>query len=149
LSDRFGRRLPIALGLFLFIVGSAGCALSMSAEIMVAWRMVQALGACAGVVHARAIVRDLYTGERAAQMLSILITVMAVAPLVGPLAGAQILALASWQAIFWTLVGDRRDDARIARNHSRDLAAGAANARPLAQAYLDYGSLLLRPQLMA
>ncbi|QXI30564.1 MFS transporter [Pseudomonas vanderleydeniana] len=70
IGDRHGRRLPIALGLMLFIIGSAGCALSGSAEAMIAWRAVQAVGACASVVLARAMVRDLYSGHRAAQMLS-------------------------------------------------------------------------------
>ena len=72
---------------------------------MIGWRVVQAVGACAGVVLARAMVRDLYERDRAAQMLSTLMTVMAIAPLLGPLIGGQILALAGWQAIFWTLAG--------------------------------------------
>jgi DHA1 family bicyclomycin/chloramphenicol resistance-like MFS transporter len=105
IADRFGRRGPVAFGLVLFVIGSAGCALSTSAEMMIGWRLVQAVGACAGVVLARAMVRDLYAGERAAQMLSTLLTVMAIAPLIGPFVGAQILSLASWRAIFWTLVG--------------------------------------------
>lgn len=103
IGDRYGRRGPIAAGLVFFLIGSAGCALSQSVEQVIAWRVVQAVGACAGVVLARAIVRDLYQGERAAQTLSTLITLMAVGPLVGPILGGQILAFASWPAIFWTL----------------------------------------------
>ena len=91
--------------LLLFVIGSAGCALAGSAWAMIGWRVVQAVGACAGVVLARAMVRDLYEGDRAARMLSTLMTVMAVAPLLGPIVGGQILALAGWRAIFWTLVG--------------------------------------------
>jgi DHA1 family bicyclomycin/chloramphenicol resistance-like MFS transporter len=105
ISDRYGRRLPIAIGLVLFIIGATGCALSANVWDMMFWRVVQALGACAGVVLARAMVRDLYEGHRAAQMLSTLMTVMAIAPLLGPLLGGQILLLASWRAIFWVLVG--------------------------------------------
>ena len=105
LSDRFGRRGPIALGVVLFIAGSAGCALSTSAYEMTAWRVLQALGACAGPVLARAMVRDLYARERSAQMLSTLMLVMGVAPLLGPIMGGQILALWSWRGIFWLLVG--------------------------------------------
>lgn len=105
IGDRFGRRLPVAIGLVLFCLGSAGCALATDMAAMIGWRVVQALGACAGVVLARAMLRDLYPGERAAAMLSTLITVMAVAPLVGPLVGGQVLAVASWRAIFWLLVG--------------------------------------------
>jgi multidrug resistance protein len=105
IGDRYGRRMPIVVGIILFAIGSAGCALSGSAAAMIGWRIVQAVGACAGVVLARAMVRDLYAGNRAAQMMSTLMTVMAIAPLVGPFLGGQILALSSWQAIFWTLVG--------------------------------------------
>ena len=78
LSDRYGRRLSVAIGLVLFIIGSAGCALSETFTAIIGWRMVQALGACASVALSRAMVRDLYQGNRAAQMLSTLITVMAV-----------------------------------------------------------------------
>ncbi|MDB6034127.1 MAG: drug transporter protein, partial [Verrucomicrobiales bacterium] len=105
IGDRLGRRLPVALGLILFVIGSAGCALADSAWGMIGWRVLQAVGACAGVVLARAMVRDLYEGDRAAQMLSTLMAVMAIAPLLGPIVGGQILALAGWRAIFWTLVG--------------------------------------------
>ncbi|TFZ34321.1 Bcr/CflA family efflux MFS transporter [Pseudomonas syringae] len=103
-SDRFGRRLPVALGCILFIAGSAGCALAADGTALIGCRVVQALGACANVVLARAMVRDLYEGRRAGQMMSTLMTIMAVAPLAGPTVGGQILHLLSWQAIFWTLV---------------------------------------------
>lgn len=103
LSDRYGRRRPIAVGLLLFSVGSAGCALSLSVEQMMGWRIVQALGACVGPVLSRAMVRDLYGREDAARMLSTLILIMGVAPLLGPLLGGQILVFWSWQGIFWTL----------------------------------------------
>ena len=105
LSDRYGRRGPVALGVLVFVIGSAGCALSSDAWQIVGWRIVQALGASAGVALARAMVRDLYDRDEAARLLSTLMTVMAIAPLLGPIAGAQILQHASWQAIFFTLVG--------------------------------------------
>ncbi|MGO4263890.1 MFS transporter, partial [Lysobacter sp. TAB13] len=104
ISDRYGRRRPVAIGLVLFVIGSAGCAFAGSAEAMIGWRIVQAVGACAGVVLGRAMVRDLYDGARTAQMLSTLMTVMAIAPLLGPLLGGQILTLAGWRAIFLVLV---------------------------------------------
>ena len=103
LGDRHGRRLPIAVGLALFIVGSIGCASSTTVLQLTAWRVVQALGACAGPVLARAMARDLYRDERAAQMLSTLIFIMMAAPLLGPLLGGQLLAVWSWQGIFWTM----------------------------------------------
>ena len=68
-SDRRGRRLPIALGLVLFMIGSVGCAISGSVWEMMGWRALQALGACTGPVLGRAMVRDLYEREEAARML--------------------------------------------------------------------------------
>src|SRR3712207_1840275 len=68
IGDRHGRRFPVAIGLVLFAVGSAGCALAGSAWAMVGWRVVQAVGACAGVGLARAMVRDLCEGARAARV---------------------------------------------------------------------------------
>ena len=105
IGDRYGRRIPIAIGVVLFIIGSAGCALSGTALQMMGWRVLQAVGACAGPVLARAMVRDLYARDRSAQMLSTLMLVMGIAPLLGPILGGQVLAIWSWQGIFWVLVG--------------------------------------------
>lgn len=105
MGDRHGRRWPIAIGLALFVAGSAGCALSGTLGGLVGWRVVQALGACAGPVLARAMVRDLYSGERSASVLSTLMTVMAGAPLVAPVLGGQVLAFGSWRGIFWVIAG--------------------------------------------
>ena len=105
ISDRYGRRWSIVTGLILFIAGSTGCAMANSLPALIGWRLLQALGACASVALSRAMVRDLYTGDKAAQMMSVLITIMAVAPLLGPLLGGQIALLGGWRAVFWTLVG--------------------------------------------
>ncbi len=104
LSDRFGRRLPLAAGLLLFIIGSAGCAFSESVAHLIAWRVVQALGASASVVLARAMIRDRYDRTQAARVLSTLTAIMAIAPLVGPTLGTQIANLTSWRGIFGVLV---------------------------------------------
>ncbi|WP_193040677.1 MULTISPECIES: Bcr/CflA family multidrug efflux MFS transporter [unclassified Pseudomonas] len=103
ISDRFGRKFPILIGMVLFIIGSVGCALSTTVTEMMVWRVVQALGACVGPVLSRAMVRDLYGREQSAKMLSTLILIMGVAPIAGPLVGGQILLLWSWPAIFWAL----------------------------------------------
>jgi len=141
-SDRYGRRLPITLGLILFVIGSAGCALSQTAEVMVFWRVVQAIGACANVVLARAMVRDLYSGHRAASMMSTLITVMAVAPLIGPSVGGQILVWSSWRAIFWTLVvvGILTLIALVWLPET--LPEERRNGEPLLKSFMRYGTLL-------
>ena len=102
-GDRFGRRGPIAVGIVLFIIGSAGCALSAGLWQVVGFRVLQAFGACAAPVLARATVRDLYDREKAAQVFSMLIAIMCVAPLAAPLFGGQMLRVTSWRTIFWTL----------------------------------------------
>ena len=122
ISDRYGRRLSVAIGLVLFVIGSAGCALSGSALAMIGWRIVQALGACASVALSRAMVRDLYEGSRAAQMLSTLITVMAIAPLIGPLVGGQIVALCRMARHFLGTGRHRSRDTCGAVHDSRNLA---------------------------
>ena len=103
LSDRLGRRLPLFIGMGLFIIGSVGCALSTSISQIVFWRVFQALGACTGPMLARAMIRDLFSRTRAAQMLSTLILMMAIAPIAGPLIGGQMIIFASWHLIFWLL----------------------------------------------
>ena len=142
ISDRYGRRSLVAVGLVLFVIGSAGCALSGSIVDMIGWRIVQALGACASVALSRAMVRDLYEGSRAAQMLSILITVMAVAPLVGPLVGGQILVLAGWRVIFWVFVGVGVLTFAALFTIPETLPAHRRNSESLARAMIRYGELL-------
>ena len=145
LGDRHGRRGSIAIGLVLFCLGSAGSALSGNVWTMVAWRVVQALGACAGVVLARAMVRDLYPRERAAQMLSTPITVMAVAPLVGPLAGGQILSVGSWRLIFWTMAAVGLLTLVALWTIPETLPAGRRQGPPLSRALAGYRELLADP----
>jgi len=141
-SDRYGRRLPVAIGLVLFIAGSAGCAVSTNAPMLVGWRALQAVGACASVVLARAMVRDLYTGHRAAQMMSTLMTVMAIAPLLGPSAGGLILHVASWRAIFWTLVGVGLATLAALYTLPETLPTERRNRQPLHRAVAGYAELL-------
>ncbi|CAG9001135.1 MAG: Bicyclomycin resistance protein [Candidatus Celerinatantimonas neptuna] len=104
LSDALGRRLPLFIGMAMFTIGSAGCALSADIQQMVFCRVFQAFGACTGPMLARAMIRDSFTRTRAAQMLSTLLFIMAIAPIVGPLAGGQIIRITSWHVIFWLLV---------------------------------------------
>jgi DHA1 family bicyclomycin/chloramphenicol resistance-like MFS transporter len=97
--DRVGRRKPLLLGLGLYAVASLACALSPSVPALVALRLLQALGGCAGMVASRALVRDLFPTE-AAQVFSSLMLVMGVAPVVAPTVGGWLLALAGWRSIF-------------------------------------------------
>ena len=105
ISDRFGRRRPLCFGLALYILASAGCASARSIEALVGWRFAQALGGCAGMVIARAVVRDRFDEREAARFFSLLMLVTGLAPILAPSIGGQILVLFSWRAIFWTLAG--------------------------------------------
>lgn len=138
----------MAIGLVLFVIGSAGCALAGSVWTMIGWRVVQAAGACAGVVLARAMVRDLFEGDRAAQMLSTLMTVMAIAPLLGPIVGGQILALAGWRAIFWTLVAVGLATLVALFTLPETLPQKRRNHEPLTSALARYGELCRNRRLL-
>ena len=104
LSDRYGRRRPLLAGLTLYTVASAGCALAGSIPQLMLWRGLQALGGCAGVVMARAVVRDVFGPREAARVLSSLMLVMGVAPILAPMVGGWVLAHAGWRALFGILV---------------------------------------------
>lgn len=103
LSDRLGRKLPLAAGLGIFLLASVGCALAWSVQSLIALRFVQALGGCAGMVIARATIRDLYVGADAARMFSAMVLVMGLAPILAPLAGGYVLVHGGWRTIFWVL----------------------------------------------
>ncbi|PKY11071.1 hypothetical protein B1757_06135 [Acidithiobacillus marinus] len=103
LSDRFGRKGPLLLGLMLYVLSSAGCALAPSIGMLVALRFVQGLGACAGIVISRAVVRDLFPPREAPHIFAAMILVMGLAPIVAPLVGGYLLVCLGWQSIFWLL----------------------------------------------
>jgi DHA1 family bicyclomycin/chloramphenicol resistance-like MFS transporter len=107
LSDRFGRRPVVLAGLSIMVLASATAMAASSVGALIAIRVVQAIGASAGVVIGRAIIRDLFTRDRAASMIGLVATVMVVAPMVAPLIGGTLDTLLSWEAIFTflTLVG--------------------------------------------
>jgi DHA1 family bicyclomycin/chloramphenicol resistance-like MFS transporter len=148
LSDRVGRRLPIAIGMVLYIIGSIGCAVSQGVEAMIAWRAVQAIGACASVTLARAIVRDLYVGHRAAQMMSTLMIVTALAPMLGPSVGGLIIAVAQWRAIFWMLAVVGLLTLAALYTLPETLTVERRLREPLRRAFGTYGWLLRQRRLL-
>jgi len=104
LSDRYGRRPVLLAGLGLYVAGSVLCFLASGIGLLVAARMVQALGGCACVVIARAVVRDAYGPTRAARLMSQLMSVMALAPILGPVLGGYLTAGFGWRANFASLL---------------------------------------------
>lgn len=101
LADRLGRKVPLYLGLSLFGLASAGCALAWNVGSLAGLRFVQALGGCAEMVISRAIVRDLFDDKQAAKVFSSLVLVMGLAPILAPLAGGFLAGHFGWRAIFW------------------------------------------------
>lgn len=101
IADRFGRKLPLYAGLITFALTSAACTFAVGVESLAALRFFQALGGCAQMVVARAVVRDLFEERRAARVFSALILVMGVAPIVAPVIGGWLVVGFGWQAIFW------------------------------------------------
>jgi MFS transporter, DHA1 family, multidrug resistance protein len=105
LSDRLGRRGPLFFGLILFIGASIGCAFATGVRALILWRVLQALGGCAEMMVARAVVRDRFDAREGVRVLSLLILVMGLAPILAPFAGGQLLVTFGWRSIFWALAG--------------------------------------------
>jgi MFS transporter, DHA1 family, multidrug resistance protein len=103
MSDKWGRRRPLLIGLAVYVVATALCAFAPTVETLVAFRLVQGLAGAAGIVIARAVVRDLYDGMDMARFLSTLMLISGVAPIVAPLIGGQILQVTDWRGVFVVL----------------------------------------------
>ncbi|MFE1911096.1 multidrug effflux MFS transporter [Streptomyces anandii] len=100
MSDRLGRRRPLLTGLAVYVLATALCAFAPDAEVLVAFRLLQGLAGAAGIVIARAVVRDLYDGVAMARFFSTLMLVSGAAPVVAPLIGGQILRVTDWRGVF-------------------------------------------------
>ncbi|MBL7253126.1 multidrug effflux MFS transporter [Paractinoplanes lichenicola] len=103
LSDAWGRRRPLLTGITLYLAGSLWCALAPTVEWLIAGRIVQSLGAAAGIVLARAIVRDLFEGTAMTRFFSTLMVVNGVAPILAPVLGGFLLTVTTWRAVFLVL----------------------------------------------
>lgn len=100
LSDRYGRR-PIVLGgLVIFVAGSILCALAPTLDVIIAGRIIQAIGVCASSVLSRAIARDLFSGNALARVLSFIMVAMAAAPGFSPLLGSGLDHAFGWRSTF-------------------------------------------------
>lgn len=104
-GDRFGRRPVILTGLAIYIVTTVGCAFAVEAGHLILLRFLQGLAACAGVVLARTMVRDLAERDQAARAMSLMMACTSIAPMLAPLIGGQVLWYLGWRAIFWVLAG--------------------------------------------
>ncbi|MCC9134800.1 multidrug effflux MFS transporter [Pontibacter silvestris] len=100
LLDRFGRKIPLYVGLVIYILTSIGCAYTTSVDTLIAMRFLQAIGGCAGMVAAQALVRDLFPVSQTAQAFSMLTLVIAVSPMIAPTVGGYVTASLGWHAVF-------------------------------------------------
>ncbi|MGW7439001.1 Bcr/CflA family multidrug efflux MFS transporter [Streptomyces sp. NPDC054849] len=103
MSDQWGRRRPLLAGMVVYVLATAICALAPTAELLIAFRLLQGLAGAAAVVIARAVVRDLYDGDEMARFFSTLMLISGAAPIVAPLIGGQVLRFSDWRGVFVVL----------------------------------------------
>ena len=102
--ERFGRKKPLYVGLVIYLLASIGCAFTESINSLIAFRFLQALGSCAGMVTSRAIVRDLFEVKDSAKIFSSLMLVVAVSPIIAPTVGGYVTAALGWRYVFAALI---------------------------------------------
>jgi len=142
IADRFGRRLPLLVGVGLFTAASFACAFAPSLEWLIGARFVQALEGCAGMVLSRAIVSDKCDAVGSAKVFSQLMLVMGLAPILAPMLGGLLVNLYGWQAIFIVLTGFSALAAlAVALGLPESLPANVPR-QPLSGALRQYGRLL-------
>ena len=138
LSDQYGRKPPLYVGLVIFLLGTLACALAPTIGTLIAARLVQGIGAATVMVIPRAIIRDLHTGPAATRLMATVMLVISVSPMLAPLAGSGVMAVAGWRAIFGVLavaaavslaltafaLGETLPPARRVPARPRELAAG-------------------------
>lgn len=105
LSDRFGRRPPLIIGLAAYLLTSLACAVAPNIEVLIALRLVQGLAGAAGLVIARAVARDSYDGQELLIFFSRLILISGLAPVIAPVLGGQLNRVLDWRGIFVVLAG--------------------------------------------
>jgi DHA1 family bicyclomycin/chloramphenicol resistance-like MFS transporter len=148
-SDRLGRRPPILVGTVIYVAASVACALAVSPAMLIGGRFIQALGACAGGVVSRAVVRDRFGHTETARMLSLLMLIMGLAPILAPLLGGALLGVGGWRLNFWFMAAfgvavGLAGLFRLQESRSEETTAHAATETPT-QAYL---ALMREPRLV-
>ncbi|MGK5629089.1 multidrug effflux MFS transporter [Streptomyces sp. URMC 123] len=100
MSDKWGRRRPLLVGMVIYVVATLMCAFAPTAELLIAFRLLQGLAGAAGIVIARAVVRDLYDGVEMARFFSSLMLISGLAPIIAPVVGGQVLRVTDWRGVF-------------------------------------------------
>ena len=157
LSDRFGRKPVILVGVGVFTLGSLICSAAPTLDWLIAGRAIQALGSSAGLIVSRAIVSDLYPREKMVRMLAYLTMVMVIAPTLSPLLGGVLVVMFEWHSLFvfmaaaglvilltaWRLLPETRvARPRSAPRTSLGAAAWSLLRRPAFAGYLLQGAVI-------
>lgn len=103
LSDRYGRRLPLLSGMWLFIVSTLLCLFSQTIEQFVAFRLLQGIAGAGGIVISRSVATDKYSGHELAKMLAVIGAINGVVPVAAPIVGGVLTDAIGWKGIFWVL----------------------------------------------
>ncbi|RMQ46351.1 Bcr/CflA subfamily drug resistance transporter [Pseudomonas cichorii] len=141
-ADRFGRRVPLLVGVTLFTLASLACTFAPNLEWLIGARFVQALGGCAGMVLARAIVVDKCNAVESAKVFSQLMLVMGLAPILAPMLGGVLVNAYGWQSIFVCLtIFSVLCLTAVAVGLPESIPAGVPR-QPLRGALKQYGNLL-------
>src|SRR5690554_2685803 len=103
LLDRFGRKPPLLIGLAIYVLASMACGIAKTADQLILFRFLQALGSCAGMVAARAMVRDFFPPDETAKIFSLLMLVIGISPIIAPTIGSYFVQKWDWHYIFFSL----------------------------------------------
>ncbi|MFN3687135.1 multidrug effflux MFS transporter [Salinarimonas sp.] len=128
-SDRIGRKTPLIVGLLIFIVGTAACAMAPSVGWLIAARFVQGIGGAVLMVVPRAVIRDTATGSDAARIMALVMLVISVSPMLAPLAGSGVIALGGWRLVFVVLLAAALASLLVTRFLLPETLPPAARAR--------------------
>lgn len=102
-SDALGRRRPLLAGMAMFLVFSLMCMLSANIWMLILGRFLQGVGGGAGIVIARAVIRDRTSGEAMVRALTTVMIVLGLAPILGPMIGGMLMELTGWRGVFAAL----------------------------------------------
>jgi DHA1 family bicyclomycin/chloramphenicol resistance-like MFS transporter len=105
LLDRYGRKKPLYVGLFLYVLASIGCAFTSSVDSLITMRFLQAMGGCVGLVASQALVSDIFPSNKRAEVFSMITLVIAVSPMIAPTVGGYVTVGFSWHWLFIILAG--------------------------------------------
>lgn len=145
LSDKLGRRPLLLAGIALYLLASIACFMAVSAEWLIAARFLQALGAAAASVLARAIVRDLFPLSEAARVLSLMHLVTMIATLIAPLIGGYLILITGWRALFMVLFVFAAVVLLFSAWKIPETHHGSSRGSSFSSVYRAYGRILLQP----